>query len=85
MARLTIRNLEDGTKERLRIRAAMNGHSLEEEVRVILRQAVSGVTGPELWKLSRELFGGPNAVELEQPDRKSERSVPDFSSKAFGE
>ena len=85
MAMLTIRNIEDTTKERLRVRAAMNGHSMEEEARVILRQAVSGITGPELWKLSRELFGGVNSVQLEQPDRSSDRAAPDFSDKAFGE
>ena len=36
MASLTIRNLEEPIKELLRIRAAHNGHSIEEEVRQIL-------------------------------------------------
>jgi len=40
MASLTIRNLEEPIKELLRIRAAHHGHSMEEEVRQILRHAV---------------------------------------------
>ena len=41
MASLTIRNLEEPIKELLRIRAAHNGHSMEEEVRQILRQTLT--------------------------------------------
>ncbi len=33
MASITVRNLEDGLKHRLRIRAAENGRSMEEEAR----------------------------------------------------
>ncbi|WP_343312683.1 bifunctional phosphopantothenoylcysteine decarboxylase/phosphopantothenate--cysteine ligase CoaBC [Brucella sp. BE17] len=36
MASLTIRNLDDAAKERLRIRAAQNGRSMEEEARLLL-------------------------------------------------
>jgi antitoxin FitA len=42
MAQLVVRNLEDEVKQRLRVRAARNGRSMEEEVRAILRDAVSG-------------------------------------------
>jgi phosphopantothenoylcysteine decarboxylase / phosphopantothenate---cysteine ligase len=41
MANITIRNLPDNVKESLRIAAATNGHSLEEEVRRILKQQQS--------------------------------------------
>ena len=37
MATLTIRNLDDETKARLRVQAAVHGHSMEEEARQILR------------------------------------------------
>lgn len=37
MASITIRNLDDELKARLRLRAAQHGHSMEEEVRGILR------------------------------------------------
>lgn len=40
MASLTIRNLEESIKELLRIRAAHNGNSMEEEVRQILRRSL---------------------------------------------
>ena len=41
MASITIRNLEDEVKRRLRIQAATKGHSMEEEARRILRVALS--------------------------------------------
>jgi phosphopantothenoylcysteine decarboxylase/phosphopantothenate--cysteine ligase len=39
MANLTIRKLDDAVRDRLRLRAAQNGRSVEDEVRVILREA----------------------------------------------
>src|SRR5882757_7638198 len=39
MASLTIRKLDDAIKAELRLRAARNGRSVEDEVRVILREA----------------------------------------------
>src|SRR5262249_36694821 len=39
MASITIRQLEDALKKRLRLRAARNGRSMEDEVRTILRTA----------------------------------------------
>ena len=40
MASITVRNLEEELKRRLRIRAAENGRSMEEEARQILRTAL---------------------------------------------
>ena len=40
MAQLVVRNIEDEVKERLVQRARRHGRSMEEEVRVILRDAV---------------------------------------------
>ena len=48
MATLTIRNLDDGVKAQLRVEAARHGRSMEEEVRVILQNALANtanVTG----------------------------------------
>ena len=42
MASITIRNLDDNVKTRLRVRAAEHHRSMEEEVRIILRDAVNG-------------------------------------------
>lgn len=40
MAQLVVRNLEEGIKARLQRQANRHGHSMEEEVRDILRNAV---------------------------------------------
>src|ERR1019366_10712217 len=42
MASLTIRKLDEAIKAYLRLRSAGNGRSVEEEVRVILRELVQG-------------------------------------------
>ena len=46
MASITIRNLDDGLKQRLRLRAAEHGRSIEEEVREILRLVVGEPVPP---------------------------------------
>lgn len=44
MASLTIRNLNEGVKSQLRLRAASHGNSMEQEARLILSNAVSKTT-----------------------------------------
>jgi len=78
MASMTIRNIDDSLKERLRVRAAQHGHSMEEEARIILRRAVGGITGPALWDLSRKLFDGDQGVELDAAPRESDRDALSF-------
>jgi plasmid stability protein len=46
MNQLTIRGIDDDLKRQLRVRAAENGRSMEEEVRQILRHAL-GQPSPE--------------------------------------
>jgi plasmid stability protein len=46
MAQFTVRNLEDDVKAKLKRRAARHGTSMEEEVRVILRDAVKQERAP---------------------------------------
>ena len=46
MASLTIRKLDDAIKTQLRLRSAKNGRSLEEEVRVILRDYLARLPEP---------------------------------------
>ncbi len=41
MASITIRNLDDALKSRLRVQAAVHGRSMEDEARDILRSALS--------------------------------------------
>jgi len=81
MASMTIRNIDDDLKERLRVRAARQGHSMEAEARRILQQAVGGATGPELLKLSRRLFAGAQGVDLDLPSRADDRAPPDFAKR----
>lgn len=80
MASLTIRNLEEDTKERLRVRAAQNGRSMEEEARAILRATVAGATAADLWTRSRALFAGANGVDLTLATRAADRTPPDFDA-----
>lgn len=44
MSTLTIRNLEPGIKDKLRLAAAEHGRSMEEEVRTILRHVLTQPT-----------------------------------------
>jgi phosphopantothenoylcysteine decarboxylase/phosphopantothenate--cysteine ligase len=46
VASLTIRKLDDAVRDELRLRAARNGRSVEDEVRVILREASRNRPGP---------------------------------------
>lgn len=78
MASLTIRNLDDAVKRRLRIRAAEHGRSMEEEVRDILRTAVSEVPSRPLGRTIHGRFAALGGVELELPVRGSMREPPDL-------
>jgi antitoxin FitA len=44
MASMTIRDLDDRLKARLRVQAAEHGRSMEDEARAILRAGLSGAT-----------------------------------------
>jgi len=46
MASMTIRDIDDRLKARLRLRAAHHGHSMEEEAREILRTALAAPRSP---------------------------------------
>ena len=57
MASITIRNLDDDVKRRLRVRAAEHGHSMEQEARDILRAAVAQPeTGEDVVRRARARF-----------------------------
>ena len=67
MGNLSIRKLDDETYRRLRDRAARNGISMEEEVRQILKRAVSP---PErIGDLFLKVFGPATGADLELPSR----------------
>jgi len=80
MVSITIRNIDDAVKTRLRTRAAGNGRSMEEEARLILRAAVGRAAVPEkgLGTAIHELFKPFGGVELELPPRGPMREPPSF-------
>jgi antitoxin FitA len=73
MATLTIRNVDAGVKERLRVRAARHGRSMEAEVRSILSEAVAADRDrpePNLAEAIRRRFaplGGVDDLEPHPP------------------
>jgi len=78
MASITIRNLDDRTKERLRVRAASHGRSMEEEARNILRAGVVRPDAPRLnlaTAIARRLRG-LNLDDLPIPEREAMRRPP---------
>ncbi|MCY3852089.1 MAG: plasmid stabilization protein [Gammaproteobacteria bacterium] len=80
MASITIRNLDDGIKQNLRIRAAENSRSMEEEVREILRRTLGGDPLPDknLGTAIHQLFKDAGGIELDIPPRQPMRELPDF-------
>ena len=80
MASITIRNLDDDVKTRLRVRASANGRSMEEEARLILAEAVDRAPAPRegLGTAIHELFEPFGGVELELPPREPMRDPPRF-------
>ncbi len=56
MATLTIRNLDEATKEGLRLRAARNGRSMESEARALLDAAVTSMPGHGLGSRIHERY-----------------------------
>ena len=81
MSSITIRNLDDALKRKLRLRAAERNRSMEEEARDILRCTLSQEPGPRDNLADRirrrvEPLGG---FELELPPRGPLRDPPDFT------
>ena len=81
MTTLTIRNLDPLVKDRLRVRAAEHGHSMEAEARQILKAALTANaprSGRELCERIRGRFKTIGGVELTIPEREPPREPPAF-------
>ena len=78
MAALTIRQLDQKTKTRLRVRAAHHGRSMEEEAREILRSALttSSRTKGNLAEAIRRRFASFGGIEISLPQRDAVRKAP---------
>jgi len=81
VATLTIRNLEDALKSRLRLRAAARNRSMEEEARQILRAALMepGPPTSDLGSRIRARFANIGGVALEVAEREPVRPPPALS------
>jgi antitoxin FitA len=81
MSSITVRNLDPALKERLRVRAAEHGHSMEAEVREILRTTLSGAARSleqNLYERIRARLDPLGGLELELPPRGTLRDPPQF-------
>ena len=84
MGALTIRNVNDETKQALRVRAARHGVSMEQEIRTILDE-VAKAEEPStddkedsLYAAIRKLVEPYGGFELETPPREAMREPPRF-------
>ena len=74
MATMTIRNLDDQLKQRLRVRAATHGRSMEDEARDILRTALATQpSAPSLIEAIRARVDPLGGIELDIPARETIR------------
>ena len=84
VATLTIRNVDPDVHKRLRVRSALNGRSMEAELRQILKDAVGASPAPnaesglDLAEAIRRRFAPFGGVELDIPPREFAREPPDF-------
>ena len=87
MASITIRNLDDDLKKRLRLRAAEHGRSMEEEARQILKDELNQKhkTGADILRQIRAIVEPIGGIEIELPPREPIPDPPDFSSLGFND
>lgn len=79
MASITIRNIDETLKTKLRLQSAQHGCSMEAEVRNILRQALLPlVAPPDFADRVYQRFAGLNADSLPIPARQNVRTPPDM-------
>src|SRR5688572_11659142 len=83
VATLTVRNIDPEVRQRLRVRAARNGRSMEAELRQIIKDAVSNPAAEDsefnLAEAIRRRFAPFGGVELDIPPRELAREPPDFN------
>jgi plasmid stability protein len=81
MSSITIRNLDPALKERLRVRAAQHGHSMEAEARRILQDTLKvplRKPARSFYDRIHDRFAALGGVELELPPREPGREPPRF-------
>lgn len=79
MPSITIRNLDKSLKDRLRVRAARHGRSMEEEARVILKTGLAPKKKPRtMADAFHEWFGPKHGIDLTLPKGQLIGEPPDF-------
>lgn len=79
MASITIRNIDESLKSKLRLQSAQHGCSMEAEVRNILRQALlPSAAAADFADRVHQRFVGLNADSLPIPARQDVRTPPDM-------
>jgi plasmid stability protein len=82
MASLTIRQLDEQTKRKLRVRAARHGRSMESEAREIIRQTLAAdddpTAGMNLLEAIRYYIDPVGGIDLDIPPREPVREPPKF-------
>lgn len=79
MASITIRNIDESLKSKLRLQSAQHGCSMEAEVRNILRQALLPSAAPvDFADRIHQRFAGLKADSLPIPARQDVRTPPDM-------
>lgn len=80
MASITIRNIEGGLKQRLRVRAAQHGRSMEDEVRDILRAALAQEdrTAQNIADAVHRRFAALGGFDMPEVSREMGREPPAF-------
>jgi plasmid stability protein len=71
MAVMTIRNLDEDVRDKLRVRAALHGRSMEAEARAILTAAVDSPVERSLLDRLGEMRTILDGEELQVPSRES--------------
>jgi len=79
MADISIRNLDDRVRERLRVLAAEHGRSMEAEIRAILESAVRSRSGEGLVGGLVSAASSSGGVDLEVPRRTDAARAADLS------
>lgn len=79
MATITIRNLDDSTKKKLRLSAAQHGCSMEEVARRILRRGVIFQENEKgIGSRIHHRFAEAGGIDLDIPAHSVPRTVPQF-------
>lgn len=80
MASIIIRKLDESTKAKLRIRAAYNKRSMEDEARTILHAALARdvTTSSNLAKAIQKRFKALGGIDLQLPARAPMREPPEL-------